>query len=135
MGLILDSSVVIAAERAGQTAYQMVQTMGSDDTELALSVVTILELAHGVARANTEARHTIRQRFLQDLLSGMPVHPVTVPIAMRAGHIDGLLRAQGLRVALADLLIGATALELGFSIVTNNVRHFEMIPDLEIRQR
>ena len=65
--MILDSSVVIAAERAGQTAYQMVQTMGSDDTELALSVVTILELAHGVARANTEARHTIRQRFLQDL--------------------------------------------------------------------
>jgi predicted nucleic acid-binding protein len=42
----------------------------------------------------------------------MPVHPVTVPIALRAGQIDGQLQAAGTRVALADLLIGTTALVL-----------------------
>jgi predicted nucleic acid-binding protein len=36
----------------------------------------------------------------------MPVQPVTIPIALRAGKIDGLLQTQVLRVALADLLIG-----------------------------
>lgn len=133
MGLILDSTVVIKAERAGQTAYQMVESLGASETELAVSVVTVLEMAHGVARANTEKRQLARQRFLDDLLSGMPVHPVTIPVALRAGQTDGLLQAQGLRVALADLLIGATALELGYGVATHNVRHFGMIPGLEIK--
>lgn len=64
----------------------------------------------------------------------MPVHPVTVAIALRAGHTDGQMQAAGKRVALADLLIGSTALQLGYSVATANVRHFAMIPDLVIEQ-
>jgi predicted nucleic acid-binding protein len=97
VGLIPDSTVVIAAERTGHTAYQMVERMGANNTMLAISVVTILEIAHGVARTNTEKRQLARQRFLDDLLSGMPVRPVTIPVALRAGMIDGLLQAQGMR--------------------------------------
>jgi predicted nucleic acid-binding protein len=134
VGLIVDSTVVIKAERAGQTAYQMVESLGLSDTELAVSVVTVLEMAHGAARADSEKRKAARQRFLNDLLSGMPVHAVTIPVALRAGQIDGLLQAQGARVALADLLIGATALELGYAVATDNVRHFEKIPNLTIKQ-
>ena len=112
MGLILDSSVVIAADRQGRTAYEMLEAIGAQaaDPEIAVSVVTVLELAHGIARANTPAQRAARQKFLDDLLIGMPVHPVTVPVALRAGQIDGQLQAAGTRVALADLLIGTTAL-------------------------
>ncbi len=83
MGLIPDSSVVIAAERGGQAAYQMLEDIGlqSNDSEIAVSVVTVLELAHGITRADTAQRRARRQQFLDDLLAGMPVHPVTVPIA------------------------------------------------------
>jgi predicted nucleic acid-binding protein len=135
VGLILDSSVVIAAERRGQTAYEMLESIGeqADDPEIAVSVVTVLELAHGIMRANTEVRRASRQRFLDDLLIGMPVHPVTVPVALRAGQIDGQLQAAGTRVALADLLIGTTALVLGHAVATGNKRHFEMIPGLVVR--
>ena len=134
MGLILDSSVVIAAERFGQSAYRMIETLGirTGDSEIAVSVVTILELAHGIARANNEQRRATRQRFLDDLVSGLPVHPVSVPIALHAGQIDGRLQAAGTRIALADLLIGATALEFGYSVATSNVRHFEKIPNLVV---
>ncbi len=132
MGLILDSTAVVAAERAGQSAYQLVESLGTSDTELAVSVLTVLELAHGVERANTEKRLAARRRFLDDLLSGMPVRPVTTPVALRAGQIDGHLQAQGLRVALADLLIGATALEMGYAVATHNVKHFAMIPKLVV---
>ena len=47
--MILDSSVVIAAERLGQTAYGMLEMIGlqTNDPEIAVSVVTVLELAHG----------------------------------------------------------------------------------------
>lgn len=136
MGLILDSSVVIAAERLGQTAYQMLETIGieASDPEVAVSVVTVLELAHGITRADTPQRRVRRQRFLDDLLAGMPVHPVTVPIALRAGHIDGQMQAAGKHIALADLLIGVTALELGHAVATANPRHFQLIPNLTVRQ-
>ena len=58
MGLILDSSVVIKAERQGQNARQMLTAISrtAGETEIALSAVTLLELAHGAARADTAQR-------------------------------------------------------------------------------
>jgi len=134
VGLILDSSVVIAAERLGQTAYQMLEAIRlRTNDEIAISVVTVLELAHGIVRADTPQRRARRQQFLDDLLAGMPVHPVTVPIALHAGQIDGQLQAAGTRVPLADLLIGVTALGLSYSVATSNARHFRLIPHLTVQ--
>jgi predicted nucleic acid-binding protein len=135
VGVVLDSSVIVAAERAGQNPRQVIEAMAArmGDTEATLSAVTVVELAHGIERADSAARRTTRERFLHELLNEISVEPVTTPIAIRAGRIDGSLQAKGLRVALGDLLIGTTALELGYSVVTNNVRHFEMIPGLDVR--
>ena len=134
MGLILDSSVLIAAERQGRNARQAlaeiaVRAAGED---VAVSVITLIELAHGVARANTPERKATRRQFLDELITALPVHPVTVPVALRAGQIDGENAAQGVRVALSDLLIGVTALELGYRVATGNVRHFQAIPGVSV---
>jgi predicted nucleic acid-binding protein len=136
LGLILDSSILIAGQRLGQTAHQILERLAgqTNDQEIALSVVTVSELAHGISRANTRAQRALRLQFLEDLLAGIPVHPVNTPIAFRTGALDGTLQAKGVRVALADLLIGATALELGYSVLTHNVRHFRLIPELEVQQ-
>jgi predicted nucleic acid-binding protein len=96
------------------------------DPEIAISVVTVLELRTGSRAPIRRKRRAGRQC--------MPVHPVTVAIALRAGQADGLMQAAGKRIALADLLIGSTALELGYSVATANVRHFAMLPDLLIEQ-
>ncbi|HEV2688755.1 MAG TPA: hypothetical protein VGV35_09380 [Bryobacteraceae bacterium] len=42
--------------------------------------------------------------------------------------------SQGISIDFPDLLIGATALHLGFAVVTLNVRHFQMIPGLSVVQ-
>lgn len=134
MGLILDSSVLIAAERGGQNARQALTSLSSriGSSDIAISVVTLLELAHGVVRADTPARKSTRQRFLQELQSAVPIHPVTIPMALRAGRLDGEYAAKGIRLALADLLIGVTALELNYDVATSNLRHFNLIPDLNV---
>ena len=62
------------------------------------------------------------------------IQPVTVPIALRAGQIDGQSQAQGVHIPLSDLLIGASALELGYAVGTANVRHFQLIPGLKVIQ-
>jgi len=134
MGLILDSTVLIGAERKGMNARQaltlVMDKVGS--SEVGISVVTALEFEHGIARADTAERRETRQRFLDELMSAVPVHPVTLAIALRAGQIDGAGAARGVRVALGDLLIGVTALEAGFSVATANLRHFGMIPGLDV---
>jgi predicted nucleic acid-binding protein len=100
------------------------------NTDIAISVVTLIELAHGAARADTSPRREKRQQFIHELLTALPIHPITMPIALRVGQIDGENQAKGIRIPLSDLLIGGTALELGYSVATSNLRHFEMVPGL-----
>ncbi|MGA8492038.1 MAG: PIN domain-containing protein [Terriglobales bacterium] len=136
MGLILDSSVLITAERQGQNARQMLAGVSgkAGNPDVAISVVTLIELAHGAARADTARRKEKRQQFIQELLTALPIHPVTVSLALHVGQIDGENQAKGVRLPLSDLLIGVTALELGYSVATGNLRHFQMIPGLSVVQ-
>jgi predicted nucleic acid-binding protein len=136
MGLILDSSVLITAERQGKNARQVLAAMSKHlgEVEVGISVVTLIELAHGAARADTPGRRSDRQRFIQELLTAMPVYPVTISIALRTGQLDGENQIRGVRIPLADLLISVTALELGYSVHTANLRHFKQVPGLSIVQ-
>lgn len=130
----MDSSVLIAAERKGKNARQAlaeiaVRVAGED---VALSVVTVLVLAHGAARANTPQRKATQQQFIHELMVAVPVHPVSATVALRAGQIDGESTARGVTLPLSDLLIGVTALELGYRVATINVRHFQAIPGVSV---
>jgi tRNA(fMet)-specific endonuclease VapC len=135
---MLDSMAAVAAERQGKSARQMLASVFMEisltetrDDGIGVSVVTVLELAHGIARADTAERRKRRQRFLNETLTGVPIQPVTVPIALRAGQIDGQSQAKGIRIPL-DLPIGASSLELGYGVGTANVRHFQLIPGLSV---
>jgi predicted nucleic acid-binding protein len=131
---MLDSTAAVAAERQGKNARQLLEAVALEtgDEGIAVSVLTVLELAHGITRADTTERRERRQHFLDDLLTGLPIQPVTVPIALRAGQIDGQSQARGVRIPLSDLLIGASALELGYGVGTANVRHFQLITGLNV---
>lgn len=74
----------------------------------------------------------MRQQFVHELTTALPIHPVTIPVALRAGQIDGENAARGIRLAISDLLIGVTALDLGYRVATANLRHFRMVPGLEV---
>jgi len=134
MGLILDSSVLVGAERQDKNARQVLTAISekTGDTEIAVSVITLIELAHGVARANTPERKAKRRQFLRELQIALPIYPVTTTLALRAGEIDGESQARGIKLPLSDLLIGVTALELGYSLATLNVRHFQLISGLSV---
>jgi predicted nucleic acid-binding protein len=134
MGLILDSSVVIGAERRGETVVRLIERVvnTTGDQESALSAVGLTELVHGLHRANTPALRLLRQAFLDELLADLTVYPYTKETALLAGRLDADQRSQGVVIPFADLLIGATALSLGFSVLTANVRHFRQVPGLSV---
>ena len=57
MGLILDSSIVVAAERRGHNVPHILEQIRATygEIDVGLSVVTIAELVHGAYRAKTDA--------------------------------------------------------------------------------
>jgi predicted nucleic acid-binding protein len=136
MGLILDSSVVIAAERRGDTVEKLIEWVVSvaGDQDSALSAVGLTELAHGIYRAQNPEIRQRRQAFIDELLRDLTIYPYTTATALLAAKIDGEQQAKGVKIPFGDLLVGVTALELGFSVLTVNVRHFRLIPGLEIVQ-
>ena len=70
MGLILDSSIVITAERRGDTVEKLIEQVVAvaDDQDAALSSVGLTELIHGIYRAQTPERRLRRQSFIEELL-------------------------------------------------------------------
>ena len=134
MGLILDSSVVIAAERRGDTVEKLIEQVVAvaGDQDAALTSIGLTELIHGIYRAPTSELQQRRQVFMEELLRDFTVYPYTKETALLAGRIDGEQQAQGVTIPFGDLLIGATALSLGFPILTVNVRHFRLIPNLTV---
>src|SRR5260221_7549978 len=132
MGVILDSSVLIAGERRGDSVRQILKRVQAShgETESGLSVVTIVELTHGIYRAKSDADRERRRAFTEELCRDVTVHAVTLEVAQLAGMVEGEQAARGLSIAFEDLLIGATALHLGYAVATLNVRHFRLIPGL-----
>ena len=136
MGLMLDSSLLIAGERRGQRVWDILERAKASqgETENALSAITIVELTHGIYRAKSEADRQRRRVFVEELSQAIRVHPVTLEIAQLAGRIEGEQAAKGVVIALPDLLIGVTALHMGYSVATLNPRHFRLIPGLSVVQ-
>jgi tRNA(fMet)-specific endonuclease VapC len=133
-GLLLDTSILIGAERSGNDFWDALlkvrRQTGAE--EIGVSSLTLMELAYGITRADTESRRDFRQRFLSDVSRLLDVYPVTEAVATVAGTVEGELSLAGIRVATVDLLIGVTARELGFGVATHNLRHFGRIPGLQL---
>ena len=123
LGLVLDSSTAIAAERSKQPIA---------DFDLSLSPVTVAELVHGIFRARTPAAAQSRRFFVEELVSLVPVHPITKQSGWLVGQIEGEEAAKGNVLPFSDLMIAATALEQGYAVLTRNLRHFRKIPNLTV---
>jgi len=136
MGLILDSSVVIASERRGDTVEQLIQEIVrvAGDQEAALSSIGLTELIHGIYRARTPEIRSRRESFLNELIADVTVYPYTKETALLAGRLDGEQQGRGVVIPFGDLLIGATALSLGYKVLTGNLRDFRRIPGLQVIQ-
>ncbi len=134
MGLILDTCILIAGERRGESIEDILrQTRTSQgEVDIAISAVSAVELTHGIYRAKSEGQRELRRVFVEGAFQVLIVHPVSLEIAQLAGRIEGEQAAQGVVIPFEDLVIGATALWFGFDLATLNVRHFEVIPDLNV---
>lgn len=132
LGIVLDSSVLIAAERAGLTAPEAIKRIRASVGEVPIAIcsLTVAELANGIYRAASPQRGRLRRQFLDELTAHVPVLAVTGATAEIIARIGAEQAARGINLPLADLVIGATAVELGYAVATRNSRDFDRVPGL-----
>jgi len=126
--------VLIAAERDALPASELLSKLEQEhgETEIVLSSITVIELEHGLHRAQTAEQIRKRREYLDAIFAAIPVEPFTKEMAQLAAKVDAEARQLGRTIPFPDLLIGATALHFGYAVGTRNLRHFQMVPDLVI---
>lgn len=96
---------------------------------LCISAVTLAELTIWLSRRNTPPRYTaLFTPFLQDV----SILEVTATLATGAGELGARLLDRGLRMALPDLFIAATALHHNRTLVTHNTQDFVNVSGLRL---
>lgn len=98
--------------------------------QLAVSVITIGELRAGVLATNDIAVRDLRLRTLTRARELTPI-PINADVADAWATLRVLLRDRGLRMAVNDSWIAATALALGVPVVTQDDDYIEL-PGLDV---
>jgi len=130
MGVVLDTSVLIEAERQRFEIDKF--TDNREDEIFGLSVITVAELLHGVHRADSTKRRLKRSAYVEKIIELFPVYVFEISIARIYSELWSDLSRKGIQIGAHDLIISSTALSLGFSVATYNMRHFERIEGLKI---
>ncbi len=128
MGFIIDSGVIIHAERNGLPLHETLREYAN--SECLLSVITLSELLHGVERATTAKYRQERIRFLTPIIARYPIVPIDEETARVHAVIWADLLTRGEIIGLHDLWIAASCIRNGHAIVTLNERDFNRVPGL-----
>ena len=127
MAVLIDTSVLIDAERRGQSLDEAI-----GDADRAISAITASELLHGVHRARAAAVRARRGAFVEHLLAALQPLPVTMGIARAHAEIWANLERKGTLIGAHNLWIAATALSHGMDVATANFKDFERVPGLDV---
>lgn len=130
MGVLIDSSVLIHAERGSEDIAAKVK--GREGEEFFISVVTASELLHGVWRAKDAEIRARRAAFVEGVLDHFPVLPIGSAVARTHAQLWAELDAKGLPIGAHDLWIAASCVALGHALVTRNAREFKRVPGLKV---
>jgi predicted nucleic acid-binding protein len=124
--VLLDTCVLSELQRPQGDPRVRARVEALDPTGVFLSVITVGELAKGIALLPEGARKRdlsswllgLEQRFADAIL------PVDAEAARVWGELTARAQSLGIQIPASDGLIAATALRHGLHVMTRNTRHF-----------
>jgi tRNA(fMet)-specific endonuclease VapC len=97
--------------------------------EIGISSITLAELEYGVAKS----RHVQKNKLaLSEFILPLEIASFDYIAAESYGAVRAMLENSGMLIGSMDMLIGAHALSLGVTLVTNNTKEFKRIKNLKI---
>jgi tRNA(fMet)-specific endonuclease VapC len=128
VGVVLDTSVLVAAERGDFTMPAFLETLGEEP--VAMAAVSAAELLSGVERARSLPQRIRRGAFVDALLAVVPVVPFGLLEARRQAQLWAELDRAHTTLGPHDLAIAATALAHDYAVATMHAPEFERVPGL-----
>ena len=130
MGLILDTSILIAEERGKFDLPGFLLQFPAPQP--LITVITASELLHGVERARDAARRARRQNHVEQILASIFVQDFDLAQARVHARIWADLEVRGLMIGAHDLQIAAAGLAFGHEVATLNGGEFQRVPGLRV---
>jgi tRNA(fMet)-specific endonuclease VapC len=97
--------------------------------EIAISTVTVAELAYGVEKSQHQERN---RSALELFLAPLEMVDFDYKAAQQYGILRTHLEKEGKPIGAYDLMIAAHGLSLGLVVVTNNEGEFGRVPGLMV---
>lgn len=123
---MLDTNVVSYAIRGqGGVADKLRSRVPS---EVCVSAITVAELRYGAEKRGSAKLHALIDTFV----GAVSIKQFGALEATSYGKLCALLACVGSPIGQFDTLIAAHALAQGLILVTSNMRHFSMVPELRL---
>jgi len=126
--LILDSRVIITAERTGRRLNQLIH----DDDDVAIAAITAAELLVGVSLAD-DAQRPQRAQFVHSVLDTIPIEIYDLTVARAHADLLAHVRRSGRSRGAHDMVIAATAAARGRTVVSEDASAFGDLPGVAVR--
>jgi tRNA(fMet)-specific endonuclease VapC len=97
--------------------------------DIGISSITLAELMYGVQRSQQVQKN---RQALEEFTLPLEIAAFDDAAAEVYGSVRAGLERDGTPVGSMDMLIGAHALNLGVTLVTNNLREFKKIKNLKV---
>lgn len=123
---LLDTNVIVFLLRGRMGIRGAIERIGIDQCHI--SEITYAELLYGAECSSDPVKNTALVDRVLENINMVPISSSLTVFAKCKAH----LRKIGKIVDDADILIGATAIDNKFVMVTENVKHFENLPGITL---
>ncbi len=126
--VVLDTDTLSLIMRQDPIVLPKARDYLADHQQFIFTIITRYEILRGLKVKNA----TKQLENFDRLCAVSTVLPLTDAAIVEAAGIYAHLKNQGTLIMDADILIASSAIVLGMKIVTNNERHFQRIPNLQV---
>jgi len=130
VGLILDSSLLIADERSRFNLSFWLRTRPPES--VAVSAITLSELCFGIEAEPDAARGRRRRRWLEKTTRRLEIVALDAAMARVHARLWLQLSDAGLMIGPHDLIVAATAVHRRWAVVTFNAAEFRHVRGLTV---
>ena len=127
MAYLIDTDTIIFALRGDSGVLAKFEE--NKNLPISISMITYAELVFGAKRSQNEQKNMIKVNHIRDIY---PIAELNEGVMEVFADIKAKMFDKGIRIEDMDLLIAATAIYNELTLVTNNTKHFENIPNLKI---
>ncbi len=127
MAYLIDTDTIIFALRNDKDVLAKFEE--NKNIPISISMITYAELVFGAKRSQNEQKNMIKVNHIRNIY---PVEELSEGVMEVFADVKAKMLGSGIRIEDMDLLIAATAIYNEMTLVTNNTKHFENVPNLKL---